>query len=234
MLPEEGRAVTAITRSAAKAEGVRAAEAEAVVCDAYDVDGVFAAVAEARPEVVVHELTDIPRDLDLRRYDERMAGNDRLRQEATPILVRAAVDAGARRVVAQSVAFAYAPDGGIAQQVRARRFPIVGSGHGILSFVHVEEAARATVLGCQQGGPGIYNVVDDDPAPLREWLPVYAKVLGAKRPFRAPVWLARLGGGPVATRLAVGRGASNAKARRELGWEPRYPSWRQGFREALG
>ncbi|MDP9343293.1 MAG: NAD(P)H-binding protein [Actinomycetota bacterium] len=149
MLPADGHTVTAMTRSAQKAEALRAAGAEPVVCDAYDADGVRAAMAEARPDVVVHQLTDIPPRLDVRRYHEQTAGNDH-------------------------------------------------------------------------------------PARLRDWLPAYAETLGAKRPLRVPVWLARLGGGPVAVRLAAGRGASNAKARHELGWEPRYRSWRQGFREALG
>ena len=129
----------------------------------------------------------------------------------------------------------YAPDGYQAAEVRKRRFPVVGPGSGTFSFIHVNDAAGATVLALERGAPGIYNVVDDEPAALRDWLPVYAEALGAKRPFRVPLWLAKLVGGPAVASLAVTvRGASNAKARRELGWEPAYPSWRQGFREALG
>ena len=129
----------------------------------------------------------------------------------------------------------YAADGSVARQVRSRRFPIVGSGSGVFSFVHVEDAAAATVAACERGAPGIYNVVDDEPAPLREWLPVYAEAVGAKRPFRVPTFVARMFGGAFATIMATElRGASNEKAKRELGWQPRYPSWRQGFTEALG
>ena len=128
----------------------------------------------------------------------------------------------------------YAPDGSTAAEVRKRRFPVVGRGDGVFSFVHVEDAADATVAAVERGAPGIYNVVDDEPAPLREWLPVYADALGAKKPLRAPKWLARLvAGRPAVDFTTTLRGASNEKARHELGWEPRYPSWRQGFREAL-
>ena len=129
----------------------------------------------------------------------------------------------------------YAPDGNIAEQVRRRRFPIVGRGEGMFSFIHTEDAASATVASLDRGAPGIYNIVDDEPAPLREWLPVYAEALGARRPRRVPTFLARLVAGPFAVAFATElRGASNAKAKRELGWQPRYPSWRQGFRETLG
>jgi nucleoside-diphosphate-sugar epimerase len=129
----------------------------------------------------------------------------------------------------------YASDGNIAEQVRRRRFPIVGRGEGTFSFIHVDDAATATVASLDRGAPGVYNVVDDEPAPLREWLPVYAEALGARRPRRVPRFLARLVAGPFAAAFATQlRGATNAKAKQELGWEPRYPSWREGFREALG
>jgi nucleoside-diphosphate-sugar epimerase len=129
----------------------------------------------------------------------------------------------------------YASDGNVAEQVRRRRFPIVGRGVGMFSFVHIDDAASATVASLERGAPGVYNVVDDEPAPLREWLPVYAEALGARRPRRVPTFLARLAAGPFAAAFATQlRGASNAKAKRELGWEPRYPSWREGFREGLG
>ena len=122
------------------------------------------------------------------------------------------------------------PRRSIAEQVRRRRFPIVGRGEGMFSFIHMEDAASATVAAVDRGAPGIYNVVDDEPAPLREWLPVYAEALGAKPPRRVPTWLARLSAGPFAVIMATElRGASNAKAKRELGWQPRYPSWREGF-----
>jgi nucleoside-diphosphate-sugar epimerase len=125
-------------------------------------------------------------------------------------------------------------DGSIARQVRSRRFPVVGRGDGVFSFIHVDDAADATVAAVERGPAGIYNVVDDDPAPMRDWLPVYAEAIGAKRPLRVPVLLARLVGGKAAAVMSTGlRGASNAKAKRELGWQPAHPSWRQGFAEAL-
>jgi nucleoside-diphosphate-sugar epimerase len=129
----------------------------------------------------------------------------------------------------------YSSDGNISEMVRKRRFPIVGRGSGMFSFVHTEDAASATVAALDHGEPGIYNVVDDEPTPLREWLPVYAQALGAKPPYRVPVFIARLFGGSLATMFATElRGASNAKAKRELGWQPRYASWREGFATALG
>jgi 2-alkyl-3-oxoalkanoate reductase len=126
-----------------------------------------------------------------------------------------------------------APNDGLIEPVRKRQFPVVGDGGGVSSFVHLDDAAAATVLALEHDGPAIYNVVDDEPAPVREWLPVLADALGAKPPRRFPVWLARLfAGAPGVLMGTEARGASNAKARRELGWAPRYPSWRQGFREA--
>jgi nucleoside-diphosphate-sugar epimerase len=129
----------------------------------------------------------------------------------------------------------YAPDGDIARRVRKRRFPVVGSGTGTSSFIHVEDAAGATVAAVENGPPGIYNIVDDEPAPLREWLPVYAEALEAKPPRTVPRWLARVAAGRAGVAYAIElRGASNEKAKRALEWAPRYPSWRGGFREALG
>jgi nucleoside-diphosphate-sugar epimerase len=129
----------------------------------------------------------------------------------------------------------YTPgSGSIAKQVEKRMLPVIGPGTGMGSFIHVEDAAGATVAALDHGGPGIYNVTDDEPAPVREWLPVYAEALGAKPPRRVPTWLARLVGGKMAVEFGVNlRGADNAKAKRELGWQPRYLSWRQGFDEAL-
>jgi nucleoside-diphosphate-sugar epimerase len=123
-----------------------------------------------------------------------------------------------------------APNDGLIGPVRKRQFPVVGDGGGVASFIHLDDAAAATALALERDGPAIYNVVDDEPAPVREWLPVLAEALGAKPPRRFPVWLARLFAGDVAVMLGTEvRGASNAKAKRELGWTPRYPSWRQGF-----
>ena len=115
--------------------------------------------------------------------------------------------------------------------VRKRKFPVVGDGGAVWSFVHLEDAAEATVLALEKGAPGVYNVVDDEPAPVREWLPALAEVLGAKPPRHVPRWLARLLAGQIPTvMMTEGRGASNAKAKRELHWSPRHPSWREGFR----
>jgi nucleoside-diphosphate-sugar epimerase len=116
--------------------------------------------------------------------------------------------------------------------VRKRRFPIVGNGAGVWSFVHIDDVATATLAAIERGAPGIYNVVDDDPAPVSEWLPALAAAaIGAKPPRRVPVWLGRLvGGEPTVVLMTEIRGASNAKAKRELGWRLRYPSWRDGFR----
>jgi nucleoside-diphosphate-sugar epimerase len=128
-----------------------------------------------------------------------------------------------------------ADNDGLVGPVRKRLFPIVGDGGGFFSFVHLDDAAAATVLALEHGAAGIYNIVDDEPAPVREWLPVLAKTLGAKPPRHFPVWLARLFAGEGAVMMGTsGRGASNAKAKRELGWTPRYPSWRQGFGEVYG
>jgi 2-alkyl-3-oxoalkanoate reductase len=123
-----------------------------------------------------------------------------------------------------------AANDGLIEPVRKRQYPIIGDGGGITSWIHLEDAAAATVLALEQDGPAIYNIVDDEPAPVREWLPVFAQALGAKPPRRFPTWLARLFAGETAVVMGTdARGASNAKAKRELGWTPRYPSWRQGF-----
>jgi 2-alkyl-3-oxoalkanoate reductase len=128
-----------------------------------------------------------------------------------------------------------APDAVMAGPIRKRRFPIVGNGAGIWSLIHIEDAAAATAIAVERGRRGIYNVVDDEPAPVREWLPVLASALGAKPPRRIPRWLGRLLAGEMATLMMTeARGASNEKAKRELGWKPRYPSWRQGFAQGLG
>jgi 2-alkyl-3-oxoalkanoate reductase len=130
-------------------------------------------------------------------------------------------------------AFYGAPNDGMVVPVRKRQFPIIGSGAGFTSFIHLEDAAAATVLALEADAPGIYNIVDDEPAPEREWLPVLADALGAKPPRHFPRWLARLVAGEVVVMMMTeARGVSNAKAKRELGWTLRYPSWRQGFAAA--
>lgn len=287
-----GHEVTGTTRREERAADIRAAGAAAVICDVFDATALEAAVRRAAPEVVVNQLTSLPRDYNPRTLD--YGPTNRVRAEGGANLMQAALAAGARRYVTQSIAFLYAPEGewikdeqgrpyedapapfgeataalvgherevlgasgidglvlrygqfygpgtyyapegSMAKQVKRRMLPIVGPGTGVASFIHVEDAATATVAALDRGAPGIYNVVDDEPAPMHEWLPLYAEALGAKPPRRVPVWLARLVAGKLAVEFGVNlRGASNAKAKRELGWEPRYASWRDGFRDRLG
>ena len=150
---------------------------------------------------------------------------------AMSYLDRAVPDAGG--IVLRYGSFYGAPNDGLLEPVRKRQFPIVANGGGVSSFIHLDDAAAATVLALEHDGPAIYNVVDDEPAPVRDWLPVLAKALGAKPPRHLPVWLARLFAGEAAVMMGTeSRGASNTKAKRALGWTLRYPSWRQGFAEA--
>ena len=137
---------------------------------------------------------------------------------------------GAGGIVLRYGLFYGAENDGLVEPVRKRQFPIVGDGAGYSTFVHLEDAAAATVLALDRDGPAIFNIADDEPAPVREWLPVLAEALGAKPPRRVPVWLARLIAGDVAVMLATeARGVSSEKAKRELGWTLRYPTWREGF-----
>ena len=127
-----------------------------------------------------------------------------------------------------------APDAVMAELIRKRRYPIVGGGTGVASLVHITDAASATVAAIERGKPGIYHVADDEPAPVHVWLPALARALGAKPPRRVPAWLARLLAGKGAVDMMTrARGISNEKTKRELGWTPRYPSWRTGFTEGL-
>ncbi len=291
-LVEAGHETFGTTRREEKAQEIEAAGATPAVCDALDSEALRAAVVTAKPDVVVNQLTSLPKRFNPRTIDYEE--HNRARLDGGRNLLEAAKAAGTRRYVTQSLGFIYdtqgdwikeegdptmqhppkrftpaleatlghereilsadgveglvlrygqfygpgtyyAADGSIAEDVRKRRFPIVGRGTGYSSFTHVEDAAAAVVAALGRGSAGIYNVVDDEPAPLKEWLPFYAEQLGAKPPRRVPVWLARIVAGPIATMFAVGlRGASNRKAKAELGWAPRYPSWRQGFGEALG
>ena len=125
--------------------------------------------------------------------------------------------------------------GELLAMVHDGKLPLVGDGAGVWSFCHVDDAASATALAVERGAPGVYNIVDDDPAPVSEWLPELARIIGAKPPRHVPAWVARplIGEHGVSLMTKI-RGSSNAKAKRELGWEPRYPSWREGFRTGLG
>jgi nucleoside-diphosphate-sugar epimerase len=288
-----GHDVTGMTRREEAAAAIREDGADASVCDVYDAAALEAAVTGASPDVIVHQLTSLPQVFDFNDPDLYTETN-RVRTEGTRNLIAAARAAGAKRFVAQSIAFiylpvgswvkseadplledapgtfgpavasvhdlerqvttaegldglvlrygffygpetAYAADGHWASEARKRRLAIVGKGDGITSFIHVDDAAAATVAACERGAPGIYNITDDEPARMDEWVPVYAEVVGAKKPFRVPSLIARIVAGRAAAALArQTRGASNAKAKAELSWEPRYSSWRQGFAEALG
>jgi nucleoside-diphosphate-sugar epimerase len=127
----------------------------------------------------------------------------------------------------------YGPgDEGFTRAVRKRQMPLVGDGSGVMSFVHLDDAAAATVLALDHDGPAIYNIVDDDPAPMRDWLPGLAQDVGAKPPRHFPIWLARPLAGKSLAMMSEARGASNTKAKEELGWRPQYPSWRDGFAAA--
>jgi nucleoside-diphosphate-sugar epimerase len=166
--------------------------------------------------------------------------NQRASIAAIRHLERAVLDAGDLEAIALRYGTFYGPGNAIGrggemlEMVAKRKLPIVGDGAGVWSFLHVDDAAGATIAAIDRGGPGIYNVADDEPAPVAEWLPALAEAIGAKPPRHVPVWLGRLAVGDVGVSMMTRiRGASNAKARRELGWEPRYPSWREGFVSGL-
>jgi nucleoside-diphosphate-sugar epimerase len=288
-----GHEVVGMTRSASKRDALRAIGATPVVADALDPDQVARAVAEASPEAIIHELTALSGQLDMRHFDRAFAETNRLRTEGTDHLLSAGRAAGVRRFLAQSYAgWPYAREGaavkdeeapldpnppaavreGLAairhleqavtgaewaegivlryggfygpgtsldgpgsehvEAVRKRQFPLIGDGAGIWSFIHIEDAAEATVAALERGRRGIYNIVDDDPARVADWLPALARAIGAKPPRRVPRWLGRLlGGEVVALMMTEVRGASNAKAKRELGWQPRHPSMARAFAE---
>jgi nucleoside-diphosphate-sugar epimerase len=291
-----GHEVVGITRTPAKQDLVRSLGARPAVADALDPDAVARAVAEAEPEVIVHQLTALG-SIDLRHVERSFAETNRLRTEGTDHLLAAGRAVGVRRFVAQSYAgwpfartggpvkdesdpldptppadlrttldairyleeavtgaawtegvvlryggfygpgtsISIRPEGEHVELIRKRKFPMVGNGAGVWSFIHIEDAAAATVAAVEHGERGIYNVVDDEPAPVSEWLPAAAGAVGAKPPRRVPRWIGRLAAGEAATvMMTESRGASNEKAKRELGWSPRYPSWRQGFARGLG
>jgi 2-alkyl-3-oxoalkanoate reductase len=288
-LVARGHEVTATTRSADKAPRLRSLGADPVVVDGLDAAAVGEAVARAEPEAIVHQMSALAGEADLRHFDRWFAVTNELRTKGTEHLLAAANAIGARRLLAQSYtgwpnareggmvkteedpldpqpakaqtdslaairfleqAVADAPLEGIALRygsfygpgasealvdlVRRRKLPIVGDGSGVWSWIHLDDAAAATVAAVEHGPPGVYNVVDDDPAPVSEWLPYLADVVGAKQPLRVPAWLGRLVAGEVPTRMMTEiRGSSNAKAKRLLGWQPRWASWRQGFRDGM-
>ena len=173
-------------------------------------------------------------------FDPNPPANQRRSLEAIRYLESAVLGAPDLEGIALRYANFYGPgtgfdvDGEIVTLVRNRRLPIVGNGGGVWSFIHVDDAAAATVAAIERGAPVLYNIVDDEPARVSVWLPELARLLGAKPPWRVPVWLGRLAAGEVGVSMMTRiRGTSNAKARGELGWRPRYPSWREGFASGL-
>ncbi|HZA30967.1 MAG TPA: NAD(P)-dependent oxidoreductase [Propionibacteriaceae bacterium] len=291
-LSARGHQVTATTTDPAKLDLLAQLGADGVVMDGLNAMSVGEAVAAARPDAIVHQMTaiSVPHagKPDMKHFDRWFATTNRLRTEGTDHLLAAAEATGVSHVVAQSYAswngirkggwvkteedpldpedgtMVHAVAGAIrhvddivvkaggaalrygafygpgatddqVELVRKRKFPLVGGGTGYTSWVHLDDAASATVLAVEQEARGVFNIVDDEPAPASEWLPYLAACAGAKRPMRVPKWLARLLAGEAAvTMMTEGRGFSNAKAKRELGWELRYPSWRQGFKAELG
>jgi nucleoside-diphosphate-sugar epimerase len=286
-----GHQVTGTTTNAARLVLLERMGAQAVVMNGLDAASVGAAVAQAQPDAIVHQMTGIAvthaGKPDLKHFDRWFAQTIRLRTEGTDHLLAAAVATGVPHVVAQGYASwngireggwvkteedpldleegtpahgsmealrhvedvvvkaggavlryggLYGP-GAIDDQVelvRKRKFPLVGDGAGYSSWVHLDDAASATVLAVEKKARGVFNIVDDEPAPASQWLPYLAACAGAKKPMRVPRWLARLLAGDVAVIMMTdGRGFANAKAKRELGWELRYPSWRTGFKQEL-
>jgi nucleoside-diphosphate-sugar epimerase len=290
-LVARGHQVTATTTDPAKLDLLAKLGAEGDVMNGLDAVSVGEAVAKARPDAIVHEMTGLSAahagQIDTKHFDRWFAVTNRLRIEGTDHLLAAAEATGVSHFVAQSysgwngirkggwvkteedpldpltetgfrtVAEAirhveevvvkaggavlrhgtlYGP-GSMDYQVellRKRQFPLIGGGSGYSSWVHIDDVASAAVLAVEKKARGVFNIVDDEPAPASEWLPYLAASAGAKPPMGVPKWLARLlAGDVVVTMMTEGRGFSNAKAKRELGWKPRYPSWRQGFKAAL-
>ena len=288
----DGCVVTGLARHEERARHLQEAGAGIAIADAFDGEMVRGVFALAQPDVIVNQLTELPSRIDPERAPEQFADNDRIRLEGTRNLIVAAGTYGSRRIVSQSIAFAYKPegdrvkderaplfldapppwgatvatvadmeqqvmeargmdgvvlrygtlygpgtwydpDGGqVAEAVRAGKVPLIGDGRGLGSFTHVEDAAAAAVAALD-APPGIYNVVDDDPIEMAEWLPLYARFLGGPEPERISrdEGLERVGFTEV-HRMTEQRGASNALARERLGWEPAHPSWRAELEEA--
>jgi len=291
-LVSAGHEVSGTTRSEARSSEIISDGGTPVVCDALDADSITKAITEASPQVVINQLTALPKEYNPKDPDF-YTQNNLIRKVGGHNLVEAAKAAGVRRFITQSLAFMYrregswikteddpveedapgafgdayramigherevlatqefeglclrygflygddtwyAAEGTTGIEVKKRKFPVVGAGTGTFSFTHPDDAASAAVSAVENGTRGIYNVVDDEPAALKDWLPVYAKALGAKPPRHVPLWLAKLvAGKPTATTAVEMRGASNAKAKAELGWEPKYASWRTGFAETI-
>jgi nucleoside-diphosphate-sugar epimerase len=288
-LVDAGHRVVATTRTNEKLAQLYDLGAEGVLLDALDAAAVTKAVEQAEPDAIMHQMTGLAGQSDLKHFDRTFAQTNRLRTAGTDNLLAAAQATGVKRLIVQSFtgwttgpgpgfavnedepfdprppkqqreslaaiahlerAVLHAPLDGIVLRyglfygpgatddwvrlLRKRRMPVVGEGTAIWSMLHLDDAASAAVAALT-APPGVYNVVDDDPAPVRQVVDELAAAVGAERPMRVPVWLARLAAGEVGVSMMTRiRGASNANARRELGWTPRWPSWRAGFRAGLG
>ena len=281
--------VIATTRSASKIDLLRGLGAEAVVVDGLDAGAVGEAVARAKPDVIIHQMTALAGEPDMRHFDRWFATTNQLRTKGTEHLLAAARVTGVSRFIAQSYtgwtnartgstikteddpldphpagaqtetlaairalecAVLEAPLTGIVLRygsfygpgasealvtlVRKRQLPIIGEGTGVWSWIHVRDAAAATVAAVDHGERGVYNVVDDEPARVADWLPYLAIAVRARPPLRIPAWVGRIVAGRVVVQLMTeGRGSSNEKAKRELRWRPSWRSWRDGFRNGL-
>jgi nucleoside-diphosphate-sugar epimerase len=287
---EHGHTVTGTTRSSAKAARLVELGATPVVVDGLDRDGMIAAITEAQPDAVLHEMTALSGLADARHPEKTFAMTNRLRTEGTDHLLAGAGAAGVERVIVQSfggwaladtnervvsedtpldpdppkklrsgheaMRYAeraalefggtalryggfYGPGTGMApgaeqwELVRARKFPVVGNGAGVWSFIHIDDAASATLAALEQDARGLFHVTDDEPAAVRDWLPALAQAIGAPEPRHVPRWVARLIGEHIAVMMTDTKGTSNAKIKAQLGWEPAWPTWREGF-SALG
>jgi 2-alkyl-3-oxoalkanoate reductase len=295
LLVEAGHDVVGMSRSLERAQSLGMYRARGVVGDVLDRQHMQELLAAEQPEVIVDELSELPRAIDPAHVEKEFGDNNRIRVEGTRNLVDAARAGGARRIIAQSYAHIYAPhdgwvkseedllnlgpaasparrlnvrairsleeavletpgiegvvlrygtlygpgtsyaaDGSIAELVRLRHYPIIANGGGLTSFVHVDDAAAAVLLALTGRG-GVYNICDDEPAAVADWLPVYARVLGAPAPRHVPAWTIRvLGREHFLFRSTEQRGASNAKAKAILGFTPCFASWREGFARELG
>ena len=292
-LVADGHEVVGITRTESKLAMLSDLGARGVVADVLDPDQVARVVAEAEPDVIIHQLTALNRSFDVKHFDRTFEETNRLRTEGTDHLLAAGRAVGVKRFIAQSYAGwpagraggvitteedplgpgvpeamhesleairhvedavtgadwtegivlryggFYGPGTSLSAEggeqievIRKRKYPVVGDGGGVWSFVHIEDAADATVAAVTRGRRGLYNIVDDDPAPVREWLPAAAQAVGARPPRHVPRWLGRIAAGEAGVFMMTEvRGASNEKAKRELGWQPRHASWRAGFAE---
>lgn len=292
-LLKAGHVVSGLTRTSKRATWLQELGAKPMICDALDKKAVLQAVEDAKPDVIVHELTALSGSSDLRKFGKAFAVSNDLRTVGTDNLLAAARRVGVGRFIAQSycgwpyartgghvkseddpldpnppeemrrtldairylemtvvgaapiegVVLRYGAfygedtglfDSGFLEQIHRRRVPLIGCGTAWWSFINMVDVADATALAVERGQPGVYNIVDDDPAPVAEWLPALAELAGAKAPLHVPSWIARfLAGEHLVVMMTKSRAGSNAKAKRELGWHPRYATWRQGFAEVV-